>query len=272
MREKQGVDKKEIDSLRSDSKSLVNSLKQHQSKVFSSFSKLKETETSCQADRSNPIDTMLNSNLSVKPAARLSLKDASQEKRASVESRSRFTKKNNSIKTVSFSDYLRTCNTSGKGLVVSPRRLSKSASPHSKTNKQTKSILKKQLVQDELSDEDNKTEKRSKSISSSTSSISMSTNSLLSLNIYGEHFVQSDEFDDNLKDIFKYRESNRNLLGQTCLNDSSFIDFVAKKRQAYLNHVYNSSSNLNLNQIDSVIDDKSKHTDLSVSKTDKQVY
>ena len=238
----------EIDLLRNDTKSLLHSLKQHQSRVFNSFNKFKEIEKiSPLTDQNGPKDKIVN--LKAKKFKR----NASSNSMESEKDKN--LKKNNGIKTVSFSDYLRTCNVGGKGLVVSPRRVSKSVSPHPKPNKKTKSILKKQLVQDELSDDD---QKGNKSISSSTSSVSMSTNSLLSLNIYGEHFYESDEFDDNLKDIFRYRETNKNFLAQSGgLNDSSFIEFIAKKRQAYLNHVYNSSSNLNLNQIEpEPLDDK----------------
>ena len=56
-------------------------------------------------------------------------------------------------------------------------------------------------------------------------------------------------------------------------NIKKSLEFIAKKRQAYLNHVYNSSSNLNLNQIDSVIDDMPKaNTDEKrpLQKTTKQ--
>ena len=244
----------EIDLLRNDSKSLLHSLQQHQSKVFNSFKKLKEIPPLIKSNKSstNKID-----NSKVKRQIRNASCDSMEF------GRSKTLKKSNCAKTVSFSDYLRTCNVGGKGLVVSPRRVTRSMSPHSNnTTKKTKSILKKQLAHDELSDEEKHGQK---SNSTSTSSLSMSTNSLLSLNIYGEHFYESDEFDDNLKDIFRYRETNKNFLAQSGgLNDSSFIEFIAKKRQAYLNHVYNSSSNLNLNQIEPLkVTSKKATTDVS---------
>ena len=251
--------KKEIDLLRNDSKSLLYSLKEHQNKVFSSFYKLKEKDLHINEVASNPVNTILSSDFAELTKSSLNTNDLKKAVR-----------KNNSIKTVSFSDYLRTCNSSGKGLVISPRRISKSVSPHTSARKTpSKSILKKQLVQDELSDDDDDENdrkssvhglKNNKSNTSSTSSISMSTNSLLSLNIYGEHYNENDEFDENLKDIFRYRDSNK------LHNDSSFIDFIAKKRQAYLNHAYNSSSNLNLNKIDQ-FDDKLNNLDVSTGST-----
>jgi hypothetical protein len=251
----------EIDLLRNDTKSLLHSLKQHQSRVFNSFNKLKETEKIGLLDaKHSAIDTIVSSSDNKGRVDRNASRDSMNSEK------SKNSKKSTGIKTVSFSDYLRTCNVGGKGLVVSPRCVSKSVSPRSKTSKKTKSILKKQLVQDELSDEE-KTLENNKSLSSSTSSISMSTNSLLSLNIYGEHFYESDEFDDNFKDMIKYRETNKNFLSQAGgINDSSFIEFIAKKRQAYLNHVYNSSSNLNLNKIEPIEEKKATATTTTTAK------
>ena len=256
MRENLNANRKEIDLLRNDSKSLLYSLQEHQHKVFSSFCKLKETECNDTTPLSKPIDTILTKCDYL--ADTLNTNSVSELKKS-------FKGKNSSIKTVSFSDYLRTCNTSGKGLIISPRRVSKSVSPHSSATSMSrktpaKSILKKQLVQDELSDDDGEIARKSRASSTS----SMSTNSLLSLNIYGEHFNESDQdFDENLKDMFRYRDLNK------MSQDSSFIDFLAKKRQAYLNHVYNSSSNLNLNKLD----EQSGEKKVNVNKqtTDKKV-
>jgi hypothetical protein len=226
-------DKKEVDLLRNDCKNLLSSLKTQQNIVLDTFNKFKHND-SINDDDSQSFNCTKGYE---RPTHSSNLKTSELRKSTDSLNSSSGKKRNNSNKTVSFSDYLRTCSTSGKGLILSPRRVSRSASPHHYNAKKSpsKSILKKQLVQDELSDNENEAKNASQS-SSSASLNSMSTNSLLSSNIYGDYF-------DDI-DVFSYRNSN---ISPNKAGKSSFIEFIAKKRQSYLNYKYNSSSNLNLN-------------------------
>jgi hypothetical protein len=152
-------------------------------------------------------------------------------------------------KTVSFSDYLRTFSASTTSLNgSSPRyRMSRSASPFTPTKSPKKSILKKQIVEDEMSDYENEIKtKKSTSYSNllSSSSESLSTNSLLSMNINNKLNLD-DDFDDYCR---KYTSYKKDLLLENDESDNSFLEFIAKKRQSLLNHKYNDGSNSNLNE------------------------
>jgi hypothetical protein len=131
-----------------------------------------------------------------------------------------------SKKTVSFSDYLRASTYS------SPRKVVRSASLTIKSP--SKSILKKQLVSDQLSDNDEYEYNNNSEIecNDQQSDSSASTNSLLSFNIYGE------DFDENLREIIRARYEHKS-------NKDSFMELVSKKRQSYLNHEYGSTNSLN---------------------------
>lgn len=156
-----------------------------------------------------------------------------------------------SVKTVSFCDYLRTCDDDDDACSTgSRRRRSRSASPYL-NKKPTKSILKKQIVQDELSEDNDEDEDEdvvdsmkqdnhldafnlsnqaalsSHSSESLSSNGSVSTNSLLNSDIYGGFNA---DFDEVL--------SNEPLSIQTKSNKTKFIDYISKKRQSFLNHNY----------------------------------
>lgn len=132
---------KETELLRNDTKSLLWSLKKHQDSIYESLNKFKEIDQSLD----DQISDLTSEDEIRVPRAKETIKIKSSKSFKTPK------KSKSPVKTVSFSDYLRTCSTSGKGLVISPRRRSRSASPFSKKSP-GKSILKKQIVQDELSD------------------------------------------------------------------------------------------------------------------------
>jgi hypothetical protein len=187
---------------------------------------------------SNHTNSITDANRLRRSKSRDSLKDSSQ---------------NNKSKTVSFSDYLRTFSTSTTSLSASsPRhRLSRSASPYAPAKSPKKSILKKQIVEDEMSDYDDENNydlRKSTSYSNllSSSSESLSTNSLLSMNINNKLNL-NDDLDDYCR---KYATVKNNiLLENNYSNDDSFLEFIAKKRQSLLNHKYNDDSTSNFNEL-----------------------
>ena len=211
----------EAELLRHDTKSLIYSLQKHQHAVKLSFSKLKDENNQYESDEPNyPRTTKqimgvqkvatflidcnehmgkLNENDQIVDDA---VDDDQEDDLLLTESL--YLKRNpSSMKTVSFSENLRT-KTLNAGR-------SRSTSPNlNKTP--TKSILKKQLVQDELSDDES-------DVSSN------STNSLLCSDIYGE-FEKDFDFGDNAN------ESD---------NPTKLIDMITKRRQSYLSHYYNES-------------------------------
>ncbi len=184
-----------------------------------------------------------------------------------------------SVKTVSFSDYLRTScyqlddeyNISNNNNNRSNQRRSRSVSPYLNNKKPVKSILKKQIVQDELSEDDNEVEdivddddnnnnnelitdtfslnnQAASSSHSSSESLSsgrsVSTNSLLCSDIYGgfnsEYDINNNTQGDEEEHLGEEEEQTKQDHSTTInkSNKNKFIDFITKKRQAFLNHDY----------------------------------
>ena len=232
--------------LRSDSKSLLYSLRKHQDVVKESLYRLKSEDKDVEKSNEEFKDEVdykvsnfeknLYKNEFNFDVDKTRFNDVTDEVNEILLTRNLGFKKVGSIKTVSFSDYPRTLGSRK----ASPRRRSRSVSPFlGLTNKTPKkSILKKQLVQDELSDS-NETEPSNLNSDSSFSS-NASTNSLLCSDIYGGFkSEQNEEFDDNLRAIMHMGESNIDSTIKT--NKSKFIDLITQKRQVYLNHNYTES-------------------------------
>jgi hypothetical protein len=203
----------EMDLLRKDCKNLLSSLHKHQSILNESLN-LSKTKS-----KKSPIT-------SVSSAA---------------------------TKTVSFSGFSDTHRT-------------RSVSPFAKTTPTTKpnpakSILKKQLVQDVLSDQEDErcgflstgrvstsgschsvSGESSHSSCSSHSVNSASTGSLLASDIYGN---AKPDYEDTFGDLVKYRN------WRSASNLHSFVEYIEKKRQGYLNHSYDSVSASYTNPADS---------------------
>ena len=219
----------EAELLRHDTKSLIYSLQKHQHAVKLSFSKLRDENNQYESDEPNypktskqimgvqKVATFLidcNEHLGKLNANDQIVDDAvddDQEDDDFLLTESLYLKKNpSSMKTVSFSENL--------GTKTLNAARSRSTSPNlNKTP--TKSILKKQLVQDELSDDDES------DVSSN------STNSLLCSDIYGEF-----EKDLNFGDV------NESFSGKyEADNPTKLIDMITKRRQSYLSHYYNES-------------------------------
>ena len=232
---------KESISLRKDSKTLLWSLKQHQNVIHQLMNHedadADEEEDFDNANKSEPIEDQWEQPEDHYTNPRFNIPKKKQKQTT------------NSSKTVSFSDYLRT-NCDEDMSNESRRRRSRSASPYF-NKKPTKSILKKQIVQDELSEDDEDDKKdyslnkqgalSSQSSESLSSHGSVSTNSLLCSDIYGGFNC---DFDENIKKETKHLKSNKN----------TFIDFISKKRQAFLNHSYYEQKTSDLNDDSKIIE------------------
>lgn len=234
-----GANLNDMEVLRKDCKSLLSSLQKHQDALNESLNKYKsnsKTKLSVSKKQNSFSSSSVNMAQSTAAAA---------------------------AKTVSFSHHLRTSDTNSQP--STPRRRSRSVSPFTKGLKKNpaKSILKKQIVQDVLSDIDDECERRlfragsvpdtmNHSIASSSglsSPRSESTGSLLACDIYGHG-----KYENEVRSEFiKYKSLNPG-------NVDSFIDYLEKQRQAYLNYHY-SFENLN--------DDSPDKTSKSPGKTSK---
>jgi len=293
----------EADLLRKDSKSLVWSLKQHQNAIKQSISKLithQHPSFSSQAHADQKIKELIDDDEEYDNVSKCShfddqweqsIKSKHQDEEEaeaaataaanyilSLKNRkSKRVKKSAirataSVKTVSFSDYLRTCYEidSEDPLSGLRRRRSRSVSPYL-NKKPTKSILKKQIVQDELSEDDeiednydepigvldtfslnNQAASSSHSSESLNSAGTASTNSLLCSDIYGGFNAGFDEnpLGDELSDVNADSASASSSSTQLNSKNNKFIDFISKKRQAFLNHNYYNDKNTNNSNTD----------------------
>ena len=283
---------KETDLLRQDSKTLLWSLKQHQNAIKQSFSKLiiqkeeevhqiiEDTQVAEIEDEEELYDNVTSNNNYLIENDSYKLKFKKINKKTNSNSVS--------VKTVSFSDYLRTsCYqlddeyniSNNNNNNRSNQRRSRSVSPYLNNKKPVKSILKKQIVQDELSEDDNEVDdivddnnnnnnnnnelitdtfslnnQAASSSHSSSESLSsgrsVSTNSLLCSDIYGgfnseydenniiiNNNTQGDE-DEHLGEEEEEEETKQDHSTTNKSNKNKFIDFITKKRQAFLNHDY----------------------------------
>jgi len=280
---------KETDLLRQDSKTLLWSLKQHQNAIKQSFSKLiiqKEEEmhqtiedtqvAEIEDEEEELYDNVTTNNnnnnnyLIENDSYKLKFKKINKKSNSNSVS----------VKTVSFSDYLRTsCYqlddeyniSNNNNNNRSNQRRSRSVSPYLNNKKPVKSILKKQIVQDELSEDDNEVEdivddddnnnnnelitdtfslnnQAASSSHSSSESLSsgrsVSTNSLLCSDIYGgfnsEYDINNNTQGDEEEHLGEEEEQTKQDHSTTInkSNKNKFIDFITKKRQAFLNHDY----------------------------------
>jgi hypothetical protein len=255
----------EMDVLRKDCKSLLFSLQKHQNILNESL---------------NIAKTSISSNSDSHPSSEVipkSQKIHAKKQHSASSTQPTNLSNQNQTKTVSFSNNLKTATIAEIGLEnATPRSRARSVSPFGKAAAKqpnpTKSILKKQLVHDVLSDreetEDQETERTclsrgstggrnskcgsfnslastsadsesccSSSLSRSHSANSVSTGSLLASDIYGngKHHHAYD-YEENFSEIVKHRNF------QSTSNLTSFMEYIDKRRQGYLNHSYENVS------------------------------
>ncbi len=236
------------DLLRKDTKNLIYSLKKHQTAVKESFSKLKDENNQYNLlldNHHSPNEYPINSPSTSKIAYFLDTVLSEETEIINDElddddhliTESYYNKNRLSAsvttKTVSFNEFLLgKSSTSG----MAGNRRSRSISP-SLNKTPTKSILKKQLVHDELSDNEEDEVEDELDSSNDPDSSSNSTNSLLCSDIYGD-------FEKNLDFENDSDPCGMTMLPQftgSCLapkNTNKLIDLISRKRQACLNHIY----------------------------------
>lgn len=226
----------ETELLRKDTKHLIYSLKKNQDVVKEQISKLRDENNQFNLEQ----DYLTDSTKSLDDYEIKYTRNIQEDEQYNIEHEvfqlgSECKKSFN--KSVSFNQFL-------MGRSASSNRRSRSVSPHlSKTP--TKSILKKQLVEDELSDAADELINSSNDDDVNNSS-SNSTNSLLCSDIYGD-FEKDFEFDS--MNIFPTTAAAANGGGaqfngtQIKKNTNKLIDSINRKRQSYLNHMYSESVN-----------------------------
>jgi hypothetical protein len=260
----------EMDVLRKDCKSLLFSLQKHQSILNESL-----TKVAVNSNHQNPTKKS-----QIASSQRATVSSANHRKSSKTPTASKISI-TPTAKTVSFSDCPRISQLGTLSMVSvassarssSSQRRPRSISPLGFVtghgfNNPAKSILKKQLVQDVLSDpEGDQANLKSHSFNSITMSMtssastsattsrsqsanSVSTGSLLASDIYGngsssKRYVTTSGnldtgYEENLTDLVKHRNF------QSSANLNTFIDYIDQKRQSYLNHSYRSASCTNL--------------------------
>jgi hypothetical protein len=140
------------------------------------------------------------------------------------------------------------------------RRRIRSNSPKysSQKPKPSKSILKNTYKKDESKRKDK--EERSEHLSSSSSSSCSSSRSESLTRAYSTNFLNGsssnlyacDDTEDYLKDLIQFNSKHPND------NTRSLIEFIARKRRAYLNHSYNDFVSLNEMEVDDNLGNQKK--------------
>lgn len=223
----------ETELLRKDTKNLIYSLKKNQDVVKEQISKLRDENNQYNLDQDYLTDSTKSlEDYDTKYTRHIQEDELFIENEEYRQPNSECKKSFN--KSVSFNQFL-------MGRSASSNRRSRSVSPH--LNKvPTKSILKKQLVEDELSDSADEVVNSSNDDDLINSS-SNSTNSLLCSDIYCD-FEKDFEFDS--MNIFQATAAtNGAQLNGTQIkkNTDKLIDSINRKRQSYLNHMYSESVN-----------------------------
>lgn len=223
----------ETEILRKDTKHLIYSLKKNQDVVKEQISKLRDENNQFNLEQDYLTDSTKSlDDYDIKYTRNIQEGEPYNIEHEDYQLASECKKSFN--KSVSFNQFL-------MGRSASSNRRSRSVSPHlNKTP--TKSILKKQLVEDELSDEADELINSSNDDDVNNSS-SNSTNSLLCSDIYGD-FEKDFEFDS--MNIFPTTAAANGAQfngTQIKKNTNKLIDSINRKRQSYLNHMYSESVN-----------------------------